>query len=53
MISFGKIKLIEPVRWNPSHGLPSETMGLAMKILDDPDIEQNCFFWIGMFDTNQ
>ena len=51
MVGFGKIKLIEP--WNPSYRSPFETMGFAMKILDDPDIKQNCFFWVGMFDTNQ
>ena len=53
MIGFGKIKLIEHIGCNPSYDLPLATMGFAMKILDDPDIGQNCFFWISMFDTNQ
>ena len=53
MVGFGKFKLVEPVRYNPLYGLPFSTVSFSTKIPDDPDIEQNYFFWISMFDRDQ
>ena len=50
---FGKFELIEHTGCNPSYGLPIPTVSFAMKIFDDPDIKQNCFVWISMFDRDQ